>query len=83
MAPLTCWACGGTEFDWSVPRSRWVLLGFWAAATSKKLRCRACGNINEPPPVTVETPGGWHPDPYGERRLRWWDGQQWTGHTAD
>lgn len=82
MAEFSCWFCGGTEFDWSTPRSRWVL-GFWALAAQKKLRCRACGNISDPPPVTLSVPPGWHADPYGERRLRWWDGQQWTGHTAD
>ena len=35
-----------------------------------------------PPPP----PGGkadWHPDPYGEKRLRYYDGTQWTHHTAD
>ena len=24
------------------------------------------------------TPPGWHPDPYGQAQLRWWDGTQWT-----
>ncbi|MGH3281944.1 MAG: DUF2510 domain-containing protein [Trebonia sp.] len=28
------------------------------------------------------SPPGWHPDPYGQARLRWWDGTQWTGHTS-
>lgn len=27
-------------------------------------------------------PAGWHPDPWAPReRQRWWDGEQWTGHT--
>ncbi len=26
---------------------------------------------------------GWYGDPRGEARLRYWDGAQWTGHTAD
>ena len=26
-------------------------------------------------------PPGWHPDPSGQHRLRWWDGTQWTEHT--
>jgi uncharacterized RDD family membrane protein YckC len=25
---------------------------------------------------------GWHPDPRGQARLRWWDGSQWTDHTS-
>src|SRR3984957_2619036 len=32
----------------------------------------------KPPPVP---PPGWHPDPSGEHRLRWWDGVQWSQHT--
>jgi hypothetical protein len=33
-------------------------------------------------PPAAATPEGWHPDPWGQARLRWWDGRQWTGHTA-
>lgn len=30
------------------------------------------------------TPAGWHPDPAGgPGRLRWWDGQAWTGHVHE
>jgi hypothetical protein len=25
-------------------------------------------------------PPGWHPDPWRESELRWWDGQRWTGY---
>lgn len=25
---------------------------------------------------------GWHPDPWGQSRLRWWDGARWTEHTS-
>lgn len=25
---------------------------------------------------------GWHPDPHGQARLRYWDGYQWTDHTS-
>jgi len=25
----------------------------------------------------------WYPDPYGEARLRWWDGAVWTAHLHD
>ena len=31
-----------------------------------------------PPPLA---PPGWHPDPAGRYRLRWWDGAAWTEHT--
>ena len=33
-------------------------------------------------PAASAIPPGWHPDPYGQARLRWWDGAQWSHHTA-
>ncbi|HEX2398213.1 MAG TPA: DUF2510 domain-containing protein [Solirubrobacteraceae bacterium] len=27
-------------------------------------------------------PAAWYPDPWRQARLRWWDGQGWTGHTS-
>lgn len=29
-----------------------------------------------------QSPAGWHPDPFDPRRLRYWDGVQWTEHRA-
>lgn len=29
------------------------------------------------------TPADWYPDPKGEARLRYWDGANWTDHTAE
>lgn len=29
-----------------------------------------------------ETPQGWYPDPHQPAQQRWWDGAQWTQHTA-
>lgn len=26
---------------------------------------------------------GWHPDPWGQHALRWWDGSQWTDQVHD
>jgi hypothetical protein len=31
---------------------------------------------------TADPPPGWYPDPYGQARLRWWDGWRWTEHLA-
>jgi hypothetical protein len=36
-----------------------------------------------PGPPTSQPPAGWYPDPQGLMRLRYWDGSQWTEHTAD
>ena len=30
----------------------------------------------------MEIAAGWLDDPWNQAELRWWDGQQWTGHTA-
>lgn len=29
----------------------------------------------------MTSPAGWNPDPHDPNLLRYWDGQQWTGHT--
>jgi Protein of unknown function (DUF2510) len=34
------------------------------------------------PPQPAPGPAGWHPDPSGTPNLRYFDGQQWTAHTA-
>jgi uncharacterized RDD family membrane protein YckC len=33
-------------------------------------------------PATAGPPAGWYDDPHGQARLRYWDGAEWTGHTA-
>jgi hypothetical protein len=35
------------------------------------------------PPSAPGQPADWYPDPKGEKRLRYWDGSQWTDHVAD
>jgi Protein of unknown function (DUF2510) len=34
----------------------------------------------DPYPPQGFVPPGWHPDPSGQHRLRWWDGTRWTEH---
>jgi uncharacterized RDD family membrane protein YckC len=39
-----------------------------------------------PPPAQAQQqgaqPANWYPDPHGQARLRYWDGQRWTEHTS-
>jgi hypothetical protein len=35
------------------------------------------------PSLPAPAPPGWHPDPSGQHRLRWWDGIRWSEHTSD
>ncbi|MCD7101384.1 DUF2510 domain-containing protein [Pseudoclavibacter sp. 13-3] len=35
-----------------------------------------------PPENPTTPPANWYPDPSQTGRLRWWDGTQWTDHTA-
>jgi hypothetical protein len=35
-----------------------------------------------PPAIPATAPADWYPDPFGEARLRWWDGSGWTSHTG-
>jgi uncharacterized RDD family membrane protein YckC len=40
----------------------------------------------QPQPAQAQTQGGgpgWHPDPHGQARLRYWDGSRWTEHTSN
>jgi membrane protease YdiL (CAAX protease family) len=32
---------------------------------------------------TAIAPAGWHADPYGRRRERWWDGSAWSAYVRD
>ena len=50
----------------------------------------AAQNVGAGPGAAASAPAGgsgakadWYPDPRGEKRLRYWDGSQWTDHTAD
>jgi protease PrsW len=51
----------------------------WRAAYAASVAQRAA----QPPPQPAGLPPpGWHADPWGQARLRWWDGRAWTGHVA-
>jgi Protein of unknown function (DUF2510) len=50
-----------------------------AAATGEPGAARA----GEPAAAAAAPPpAAWYPDPWRQARLRWWDGQGWTGHTS-
>jgi uncharacterized RDD family membrane protein YckC len=36
----------------------------------------------QPPQAQQPQQADWYPDPQGQARLRYWDGQQWTEHTS-
>jgi uncharacterized RDD family membrane protein YckC len=38
--------------------------------------------VNAPPSPQGAQPANWYPDPHGQARLRYWDGQRWTEHTS-
>ena len=45
----------------------------------------AAPSAPESPPAAgmpATAPPGWHPDPWAAASLRYWDGNQWTGHVA-
>jgi 5-methylcytosine-specific restriction endonuclease McrA len=56
--------------------------------TGRRVEPRQAGGAPPPPPPPADSgalpppPPGWHRDPTNEARLRYWDGSQWTDHTA-
>lgn len=43
----------------------------------------ALGGAEQASPGGSPGAAGWHPDPQGKARLRYWDGSAWTEHTSD
>jgi uncharacterized RDD family membrane protein YckC len=42
--------------------------------------------VQQPPPPQQQPPAqaaDWYPDPQGQARLRYWDGERWTDHTSN
>jgi uncharacterized protein DUF2510 len=58
--------------------------GISASSHNRQLGAMSSQAIAAVPPAAPATaPAGWHDDPEGGQRLRYWDGSQWTGHYAD
>lgn len=36
-----------------------------------------------PPAAAAAAPADWYPDPTGSARVRYWNGSEWTDHTAE
>lgn len=52
-----------------------------ASSSDQPVQGEALSSNPVSPPI--QPPADWYPDPQGLKRLRWWDGSQWTDHTAD
>jgi protease PrsW len=47
------------------------------------MRWRAAYAAAQHWPAGSAAPAAWYADPWGQARLRWWDGRAWTGHVAN
>jgi hypothetical protein len=57
----------------------------WAgqAASSQNRRVGGSSQIVQAPATPAAAPPGWHADPIGSGRLRYWDGSGWTNEYSD
>jgi hypothetical protein len=53
-----------------------------AAAPPAAAQPPAGGGAGGGAPAPADRNPGWQPDPYGQARLRYWDGNAWTEHTG-
>lgn len=61
----------------------WLVGIVWAgAAASSHNKGLGVATQSVAAPV-AQSPAGWHPDPDGGDRLRYWDGQRWTEHYSE
>lgn len=54
-----------------------------AAEASPAIQSAPLGDEMPAPPDRPGQPADWYSDPTGLKRLRYWDGNQWTEHVAD
>ena len=64
----------GTTRRQRVRKATWLATGTYGPGTA------AMPTAPYPPALP---PPGWHPDPYGVHRYRWWDGNRWTEQISD
>lgn len=62
------------------------------ALLTDRLTCELIDELDSSPPGErrgssttgrEQAPAGWHPDPTGRHRVRWWDGRTWTDYVSD
>jgi protease PrsW len=53
------------------------------AQAEQAMRWRAAYAAASRWPAGSAAPPAWYADPWGQARLRWWDGRAWTGHVAN
>lgn len=77
---------GELPADWLADIARGSAVGLQAddaAGRVTEIDPRVLGDeVGHPAPPPMP-PANWYPDPHGHKRLRYWDGVQWTEHTAD
>jgi len=57
--------------------------GYWVQQAPVPPPASVAGPAAPPPAQTWLAPPGWHPDPGGDNRWRWWDGTRWTEHVSE
>lgn len=84
-APSEAWTgkLGKTPFliIWVVTGA--ATLGFGPMGLSIWYYLKVRPSLHRAKPSPTGAPAAWYSDPKGEKRLRFWDGSQWTNHLAE